>query len=501
MSISMIRSVDTQGLTEGARRLSEQASRIDETIGAEVRAVRELEAGWKGEAATAARGSAYRTIEKHHLLHEIIAALANALGSGANLLQNLRITLLTWVDMASNNFYVSDAGVVTVKEPNTSASWVAIAAQYTIIIQKLIQDFLRTDRTLADRIKAISAGHIPDNDPGTDGGIDPDSLNSSQLTWVQELAGGGDPESSEAGVGNTDLSLMGMTPDGRFFTIQGDTSDGMNPLGGPADPRLPDEEGGRNNIIFWKMDEHGNWVVDEVVKGPFKTDGQSTIPTSTFNVGDTMYASVMDVKNWKDGTWQTGSSQLWKSTDNGRTWQPTNAIWPNTGTDHGQPFQVQSFAPRDDGYVYVYGTQDGRENDGLRVARVPVNAIEDPSQYQYWTGTGFDTHQDPTTSPPVLKAPVDATGVGEPNVHFYENKALLTFTDDTGRIYTSSSTDGANWTPPQLVTDQPHPGVYGFFQSPFSGGNSIDATLSNWNPYGTNIYRVQNSDTAGLGAY
>jgi hypothetical protein len=60
-------------------------------------------------------------------------------------------------------------------------------------------------------------------------------------------------------------------------------------------------------------------------------------------------------------------------------------------------------------------------------------------------------------------------------------------------------TDGIHWSVPQEVIHQP--GAYGAFQSPFSGGDSIDTALSQWNPYGTNLYQIQNSDTRGLGAY
>ena len=75
----------------------------------------------------------------------------------------------------------------------------------------------------------------------------------------------------------------------------------------------------------------------------------------------------------------------------------------------------------------------------------------------------------------------------------------LTFADDTGKIFTSSSVDGVTWTTPQLVADQP--GAYGGFQSPMSGGSAVDVALSQWNPYGTNLYQIENSDTRGLGTY
>jgi hypothetical protein len=508
MSISLIRAQNPQGVVTDGYILSLKAKDLDEAIGDQVRALRELEANWTGNAANAARARAYRDIQRQHRLHEILAAMAAAMQSGAGALVQIRQTLLAWIDSVSGAFDVSDAGVVTPRPPNDTAPWVAIAATFTKLIQQLIQAFFTADQQLAASLNSIAAGHVPGNDPAAGRGmVDPDSLNNPQLQWQQGLAGGGDPFDGEGGIGvpNTDLSIMGMTPDGRLFTMQGDTSAGVsydergNPAG-PAGKRLPDAEGGKNNIIFWKMDEHGKWVPDEVVKAPFQTDGVSTIPTSTFNVGDTMYTSVMDVNNWEKGTWQTNSSQLWKSTDGGRTWTPTTASWQNgAAPGNNQPFQVQSFAPNDDGYVYMYGTADGRENDGLHVARVPAGAVEDPSQYQYWNGSGFDAGQNPMTSPSVVQAPAVATGVGEPSVHFYDNKALLTFADNTGKIYTSSSVDGVTWSAPQLVANQP--GAFGVFQSPLSGGGTVDVALSQWNPYGTNLYQIENSDTRGLGAY
>jgi Domain of unknown function (DUF4185) len=500
MSISLIRAQNPQGVVNDGYILSVKAKDLDGLVGEQVRALRELDSTWHGRAANAARNRAYRDIERQYLLHEVAAALADAMQTGGAGLVKIREVLLGWVGAASAMFDVSDAGVVTPRAPNNTAPWVAIAATFTKVLQQLIDAFHQADGQLAAGLRSITAGDVPGNDPAP-GAVDPDSFNNPQLTWLQGLAGSGDRLDGEDGVGvpNTDLSIMGITPDGRLFTIQGDTSAGIHARGGPEGKRLPDRDGGRNNIIFWKMDEHGKWVPDEVVKAPFQTSGESTIPTSTFNACDTMYTSVMDVDNWRDNTWQTRSSQLWKSTDGGRTWTKAAPVWQNTGTEHNQPFQVQSFAPSDDGYVYMYGTQDGRTNDGLHVARVPAIAVEDPSQYQYWNGTSFDVNQDPNTSPSVVTAPPGYNGIGEPSVHFYENKALLTFTDKDGNVFTSSSSDGVNWSEPTKVVSQL--GSYGVFQSPLSGGDSVDAALSLWNPYGTNLYQIQNSDTRGLGAY
>ncbi|WP_246584891.1 DUF4185 domain-containing protein [[Mycobacterium] fortunisiensis] len=517
----MIRSQDPQAVVDGGRELQGKAKTLDSLIGSQVAAVHDLEQHWKGEAANAARGHAYRNIQRQHRLHEIVDALATAMLSGGQALVTLRQVLLNWVSTLSQIFNIADDGVVTPRPPMTGAGWANTAATFTACTQSMIKAFLTQDEQLAKSLEAIARGDVPDNDPrrapGFGPGIDPDGFNNSQFEFQQTMAGSGDPLTGEGGVGvpNTDLSIMGMTPDGRLFTIQGDTGTGMNPdtNGGPG-PR-PDE-GGHNSIIYWKMDETGKWVQDEVVKDPFPPqsdpDGRediSTIPTSTFNTADgTMYASVMNVHHWNgppgqrppgESGWATRSSELWKSIDNGKTWEKTNVTWPNDSS-YSNPFQVQSFAPADDGYVYAYGTQDGRTNDGLHVARVPEQYVTDSSKYEYWNGKEFSAGQDPNSSPPVIKTPPGVSGIGEPSVHFYENKVLVTFNDENGGVFTSSSTTGTTgWSVPTEVIRQP--GTYGAFQSPFSGGDSIDATLSLWNPYGTSLYQIENEDTKNLGAY
>ncbi|MEH3140314.1 MAG: DUF4185 domain-containing protein [Mycobacterium kyogaense] len=499
MSISMIRAQQPQRVVDSGHDLSRKASMLDGLIGEQVRAANRMRESWFGRATKAAAAKSYRDIQQEYLEHEKLVALAAAMQSGGEAMVAIRSVLLTWVGIAASMFDVSDAGVVTARAPNDTAPWVAIAAAYTRIIQQLIEQFLTADEKTATGTGAINAGWLPGNNPGP-GGIDPDSLNSDQLKWLQSLAGSGDPTTGDGGVGvpNTDLSIMGMTPDGRMFTIQGDTAEHMGDGGGPG-PRT--EQGGFNNIIFWTMDEHGKWVVDDVVDDPFpNAPGDiSTIPTSTFTDGDTMYASVMNVANWERGTWRTRSSELYKSVDGGKTWTKAGPAWTNNAASNN-PFQVQSFTPRDDGYVYMYGSENGRSNDGLHVARVPTADIEDHAKYEYWNGNSFATGEGGAdASPPVLQPPAGYSGVGEPNVHFYDNKALLTFNDNKGNIFTSSSTDGVNWSPPQLVTSQP--GAYGVFQSPLSAGDSVDASISLWNPYGTLLVTIANSDTKGLGGY
>ena len=180
MSISLIRAQNPQGVVDAGMAEQRKAADLDALIGEQVRALNKLRENWQGKGANAAIAKAYRDIQKQHLQHEKLAALAAAMQSGGHALDACRDILLTWVEIASSMFDVSDAGVVTPRPPNDTAPWVAIAATYTRLIQQMIEAFLKADETVAKGIGAINAGWLPGNNP-LPGGIDPDSLNNAQM--------------------------------------------------------------------------------------------------------------------------------------------------------------------------------------------------------------------------------------------------------------------------------------------------------------------------------
>src|SRR5690606_20374312 len=112
MSISMIRAQNPQGVVDAGSALSDKAATLDALIGEQVRALNTLRENWSGRAANAASASAYRALQRQHLRHEKLVALAAAMQSGGASMSNLRSVLLIWVDIASSMFEVSDVGVV-----------------------------------------------------------------------------------------------------------------------------------------------------------------------------------------------------------------------------------------------------------------------------------------------------------------------------------------------------------------------------------------------------
>lgn len=165
MSILKIRGTNPLTVVDGGRDLQRKAQDLDELIGKQVHAVQELEQDWKGKAANAARGQAYRNIEHQHRFHEIIDAMANAMIAGGQTLATLRDALLNWVSTVSQMFNVADDGVVTTRPPRTGGAWDNIAATFTKCTHNMIKAFMDQDQNLANSLKTIAGGNTPGNNP------------------------------------------------------------------------------------------------------------------------------------------------------------------------------------------------------------------------------------------------------------------------------------------------------------------------------------------------
>ena len=99
----------------------------------------------------------------------------------------------------------------------------------------------------------------------------------------------------------------------------------------------------------------------------------------------------------KGPIYETQSSELWKSVDNGNSW--TKACdWP--GSAWYYEFQQKTYAAASDGCCYALTMIFSREiQSGLLLLRVPQSKVEDPNAYVPWGffqgnwGWGYD----PTT--------------------------------------------------------------------------------------------------------
>ena len=111
-----------------------------------------------------------------------------------------------------------------------------------------------------------------------------------------------------------------------------------------------------------------------------------SIPTPGTEFGVTQYMSFMSVTQWgAPGQWSTNYSALAYSTDNGENWTVApQTVRYNQPWSGNQNFQQSAFVRPGDGYVYVYGTPNGRQGAAY-LSRVAEKDILDLSKYDYYS--------------------------------------------------------------------------------------------------------------------
>jgi hypothetical protein len=303
----------------------------------------------------------------------------------------------------------------------------------------------------------------------------------------------------------TDLGIMWDDGRGRTLTAFGDTfGQGWIGPGGKGSNR-----DWRSNTLATSTDRNladGMHFDSMVTDRPGhakellyskKISGQemTVIPTGAVSVGARQYMAYMSVKQWSatPGEWDTNYSGMAYSDDGGRTWVKDAATrWANTGGN--DPFQMIALAHRD-GYVYAFGTPDGRSG-AAHVARVPEKAVLNKAAYQYWTGLGWSTGAD-SQAAGIVGSPVAELSVMYNN---YTGRWLMSYLDaSTGDIMLrQASTPSGPWQTERVLASQnDYPDLYGGFLHPWSSGPDLYFTLSEWGPY--NVYLMRVSLTGGPG--
>ncbi|MQA17278.1 MAG: DUF4185 domain-containing protein [Pseudonocardiaceae bacterium] len=198
----------------------------------------------------------------------------------------------------------------------------------------------------------------------------------------------------------------------------------------------------------------------------------------------------MSVKHFGPaGKWTTNYSGIAYSDDNGQTWIDVPRARRHNTPSFDDPFQMVSYV-RHDGYVYVFGTPNGRFGDA-RLARVPANGLLDRAAYEYWTGvTGWQPGNGRNATP-IIPGPV-----GELSVQY--NGALHAWTmmylDESAGAITMrvGATPTGPWSPEFVIASAPHyPTLYGGYIHPASDGFDIYFTMSQFQNYNVSLMRVR----------
>jgi hypothetical protein len=240
-----------------------------------------------------------------------------------------------------------------------------------------------------------------------------------------------------------------------------------------------------------------------------------SIPTPGTQFGATQYVSFMSVTQWgSPGYWTTNYSAIASSTDNGENWKvaPTSVRYNQPWTGN-QNFQQSAFVRPGDGYVYMYGTPNGRQGAAY-ITRVAEKDILDVTKYDsysagsygwFWSTPAGWYRNNPAAATPVFGQDTGACGVANPGNQVSEmsvqynktlNKYVVLYGDQFNNIVmrTSDSPQGG-WGSARVLLAQQNGGIYAPMMHPWSPstmgtGTDLYWNLSLWSEYDVMLMRT-----------
>lgn len=243
-----------------------------------------------------------------------------------------------------------------------------------------------------------------------------------------------------------------------------------------------------------------------------------SVPTPGTRFGATQYVSFMSVKQWgAAGQWSTNYSAIAYSEDNGENWYVApQSVRTNSPVGGNKNFQQAALVRPGDGFVYSYGTPNGRQGQAY-ISRVAEADILNVTKYEYYSkgskggifGIGAYKagwyRNDPSKASPIFGKESGACGVGKAGNQVSEmsvqyNKTLGKYVAMHGDQYnniilrTSDTPEGA-WSGPTVVMGQQNGGIYAPMMHPWSPstlgtGTDLYWNLSIWSEYNVMLMKT-----------
>lgn len=321
---------------------------------------------------------------------------------------------------------------------------------------------------------------------------------TTPATVVEKLTGPDAPNNTWGrwDIKATDLGIMWDDGQGKVLTAFGDTfGNAWTGPGGGAPPngnwrsnvlvRSSDRDLA-DGMLFESAPQSPQGIAKQLIPSKkINGDEMTTIPTAAISVGKRQYLGFMSVKQWgAPGYWDTNYAGIAYSDDDGENWTVSDTRWENTAAGD-DPFQMQAYV-RSGGFVYVFGTQNGR-NGPASLARVPANKLLVASAYRYWDGHGWS--KDEADAVPILDAPVSELSVQYDA--FSKRFLLMTLSGEDIVLRTAKDPQGP-WSAPQTVASSAdYPGLYGGYLHPWNKDGVLYFTMSQWSPYNVYLMRLQ----------
>ncbi len=313
------------------------------------------------------------------------------------------------------------------------------------------------------------------------------SPNNTPLTW---------------NVGGTDLGIVWEMQPGNYGIFFGDTF-GRNFKPNAANPG-PNGGSWRSNVLAFSTDgnlEDGllfsSMATDvrgdarEIVYGGKDTSGNgnfTSIPTAAIRANGIDYVHYFNIKTWTG--WVTNYSGMYKSVDDGQTWTKCENVSFSSNSNFGQAGYFKK-----DGYVYMIGTETGRESNA-RLARFLESDIENQADYEFWNGS---TNQWVKSDESKATNIIDGR-IGELSFIYNDKhqKWIIAYFNSSSYNITMRLAEDITgpWSEPYvLATGSEYPQLYGSYFHPLSAhGDNLYFLMSMWLPYNVFLMKVELAD-------
>lgn len=305
------------------------------------------------------------------------------------------------------------------------------------------------------------------------------------------------------GIGATDLGIPARTPDGRLLFMFGDTW--ADYVGG-SNWRSPVALYSSTTDLADGVVFNGSAGAGSETQGaapqlwyyPHDDYFTTVIPSDVVTIGSRMYLHAI-VNGPQFGTVRW--TELWKSDDDGATWQHTGVEFPADMA--AGKFQCITWGEGDDGYVYIYGTGFQRDK-GIVLYRVPANSMTALSAYQPWGYDGSWGWGKPVTEVlPGSFGEMCLRPLGGRWILVWFNAAdyridamvLNTPTDDLHTATKTTLLHGTEWG----SEDASHVAqLYGGYIVPGSTLSDLHLSVSQWNTGDNSVYHSEQFRIRGL---
>lgn len=305
-------------------------------------------------------------------------------------------------------------------------------------------------------------------------------------------------------VGGTDLGVVWEMTPGNYGIFFGDTF-GSDFTPNPSNPG-PNGGNWRSNVLAFSDDENledglkinnmatgQNGKAREIVLSAKSGPADFTsIPTAAIRANNIDYVHYFNMRHWD--TWTTNYSGIYKSTDNGQTWTKSDRISFSTNSNFGQAGYFKK-----DGYVYMIGTQTGR-NSPAHVARFREADMENKNNYEFWDGRVNQWVRENENRATVIIS----DKVGELSF-IYNNKynkwIIAYFNGDRYNITlrTAEEITGPWSQPYELASGWEYAQLYGSYFHPLSvHGDDLYFLMSMWMPYNVFLMKATIADMGDL---